>query len=222
VTNPLWSPANTLSNAQANNPIAHPNTTTTYTVTGNGNNGCEGIDSVTVFVYSNPVIVASADDDTINCTEPLAMLHAGGGNTYLWSPSNLLNNPTSANPIANVTTPTTFFLLGTDVNGCSSTDSVMVYISDNKVFFVPNAFSPNGDGLNDIFLPKYQCDLTLENFSIYNRFGQRVFFTNNKFKGWNGFQNAKDADVGTYFWYIQGQNAKHETITRKGDLVLIR
>lgn len=222
INNPQWSPVGLLNNALTNNPIATPTTTTTFYVSGTNAAGCSGEDSIIVSVYPIPIITASAENDTISCTDPVAKLSATGGVSYLWTPANFLNDPTSQHPVANILQPIEFRVLGTDINGCQSTDSIFIYISNNTFFFVPNVFSPNGDGINDIFLPKYQCDLTLENFSVYNRFGQRIFYTSNKFKGWDGSQSSKPADVGTYFWYIQGVDPSNKKITRKGDVLLIR
>jgi gliding motility-associated-like protein len=217
-----WSPASSLNNSTIKNPVATPNATTTYVATGKNDAGCTISDSVTISVFSIPEIKIITDQDTINCTEPFAKLSATGAISYTWLPADILSNPNIQNPIATVTKPVEIFVTGVDENGCRNTDSLYLFISDNKFFFVPSAFSPNGDGLNDEFLPKYQCDLTLENFSVYNRFGQRIFFTLNKYKGWNGLQNSKLADMGTYYWYIEGVDHNHQKISKKGDVTLIR
>ena len=222
INNPIWSPATGLDNALSANPIASPMQTTTYFVAGTSNTGCDGKDTVTIIVYPNPDVKIRTDHDTINCTDPFINLTVSGALSYAWSPSGLLTNSTSENTIAKVLESTEILVLGTDTNGCKGADSIYIYTTDNTVLFVPNAFSPNGDGVNDIFLPKYQCNLTLENFSVYNRFGQRVFYTANKYKGWDGAQNSKSADIGTYFYYIQGVDPFNQKVIKKGDVLLIR
>lgn len=221
INDPIWTPATGLDNQNITNPIASPTQTTTYFVTGKSNSGCDGKDTVTVFVYQNPDVKIIADHDTINCAEPFINLTATGAVTYTWSPADLLNNSLNQNVIAKTLEPTEFFVQGIDSNGCQSIDSIFIYVTDNVLLFVPNAFSPNGDGLNDEFLPKYNCDMDYVLFSVYNRFGQRVFSTGNKFIGWTGLQNGKDADVGTYFWIITGKDNSGKVV-RKGNVTLIR
>lgn len=221
INNPIWTPAIGLNNQNITNPIASPSQTTTYFVTGTSNSGCDGKDSITIIVYQTPDVKISADHDTINCTEPFVNLTATGGTTYAWKPAELLNNSSNQSVIARIFKPTEFFVQGIDSNGCKSMDSIYIQVTDNKLLFVPNAFSPNGDGQNDAFLPKYNCDLDYVVFSVYNRFGQRVFTTGNKFVGWTGLQNGKDADAGTYFWVITGKDNSGK-ITRRGDVTLIR
>jgi gliding motility-associated-like protein len=186
-----------------------------------GENGCESRDTVKITVNQLPKIVASSDKDKIDCTDPLLHLYASGGISYKWAPFDILNNPSIANPVATLKDTTIFYVVGTDINGCTNTDSLTINLSNNKILFIPNAFSPNGDGLNDEFLPKYNCDLDYIVFSVYNRFGQRIFTTGNKFVGWKGLQDGKDADTGTYFWIITGKDNSGKVI-RKGDVTLIR
>jgi gliding motility-associated-like protein len=222
VNNPQWSPAATLSSASIANPVATPTETTTYTVTGTSSIGCPATDSVTISLYPVPVIRALADQDTINCTEPDVQLYATGGVSYYWTPFIILNSPSIYNPIAKINETTTFVVVGSDTNGCKNSDTVTVAYTSNKFFFIPNSFSPNGDGLNDVFIPRYLCNFLIKYFHVFNRYGQRVFSTNNPNVGWDGMQNGKRADIGTYFWYIEGKTATNETIIKKGDLTLIR
>ncbi len=88
---------------------------------------------------------------------------------------------------------------------------------------LPNAFSPNGDGLNDVFIPVISNGkgyIPLD-FSIYNRWGQRIFYSVNPELGWNGTYNDKPADMGTYYYYIRYSIGNKEFI-KKGDVTLMR
>ena len=88
--------------------------------------------------------------------------------------------------------------------------------------YVPTAFTPNGDGLNDIVKPILLGMKAINYFRVYNRFGELVYETTEKGKGWNGIYQGKPQDPATFVWMAQGLTYKNETITRKGFVVLIR
>ncbi len=124
-----WSPTNTLVNPNSGTPTAFPTVTTTYTVTVTDENGCTDTDEVVVFVNTPPTV--SAGNDVQICVGASTPLNATGGVTYSWSPATGLNNPNIPNPTANPTTSTTYTVTGTDANGCTSTDQVVVSVSEN-------------------------------------------------------------------------------------------
>lgn len=110
---------------------------------------------------------------------------------------------------------------------CSQSDTMNVaYIGCGCEFLFPNAFSPNGDGLNDYFLPVYndqQCNgLETYTLQIFNRWGERVYIGTHKDKGWDGFFREKTADVGVYMFQVNYQDAQQKKYSRKGDLTLVR
>jgi len=121
-----WSPSSSLDNSTASNPIATPTSTTTYTVTLVGVNGCINSDSIKVVVNQLPVIDAGLN--TILCPGDSVLLNASGGINYVWNPSTGLSNPNISNPNASPTVATTYSVTSTDANGCSNTDSVLVSI----------------------------------------------------------------------------------------------
>jgi gliding motility-associated-like protein len=124
--NYVWTPSLSLNNPTISNPIATPTSTTTYSVTITGINGCINTDSVKVSVNTLPNI--DAGTNTVLCPGDSVPLSASGGINYVWSPSAGLSNSTISNPNANPSTATTYYVTGTDVNGCSNTDSVLVSI----------------------------------------------------------------------------------------------
>lgn len=149
-------------------------------------------------------------------------MHVTGATHYQWEPAAYCDNPTSANPLVSPDVTTTFYVTGKTAHGCQNTDSVQIVVVKNPVFFIPNVFSPDQNGLNDIFVPLVYCDFSLSRFAVYNRYGQQVYSTATAGAGWDGNLNGKKADVGTYFWYIEGKNVKGQKVTRKGDVQLIR
>ena len=123
-----WAPSIGLSDINIANPIASPTVTTTYSVTVTNGNGCSDTRDMTIFVNSD--ITVSAGEDRVICGDTGAQLNASGGVTYLWSPSNGLNDPSINNPIATPTSTTTYTVTVTDENGCTGTDQVLVTVGN--------------------------------------------------------------------------------------------
>ncbi len=123
-TDYVWVPGGTLNDPNTQSPIASPEVTTTFYVTGSDQFGCSNTDSMTVFVNQLPTIDAGADD--IVCNGIGVQLNATGGVTYSWAPILGLNDPNIANPIALPATPTEYVVTGIDANSCSNTDTVFV------------------------------------------------------------------------------------------------
>lgn len=105
-------------------------------------------------------------------------------------------------------------------------DTVHVDFDDcGTCVHVPNAFTPNGDGLNDIFLPVIGCEFTDYALKVYNRWGKVVFFTKDPDAGWNGLDESKQSEMGTYVWYLEYKGMEHgkqlaEEV--KGNVTLLR
>jgi gliding motility-associated-like protein len=91
----------------------------------------------------------------------------------------------------------------------------------DKDFFVPNTFTPNNDGQNDLFKVR---GLKIDElyFAVYNRWGEKVFDTNDKNKGWDGTYNGRQSDVGVFGWYLKVKCFNGEETFRKGNVTLIR
>ncbi len=124
-----WSPATGLNNPNIANPIATPTTTTTYTVVAMNAQGCTGSDQVTVFVMPGEDIVACPDK--FICGGGSVRLTVNGGVSWVWSPATGLDNPNIAAPIASPTVTTLYTVTGTDANGCTDTDEVLVIVNGN-------------------------------------------------------------------------------------------
>lgn len=123
----VWSPGATLSSTTVSNPTSNATTTTTYTVVGTDANGCSSTDNVTVTV--NPLPTIDAGTSLSICPGGSTTLNATGGTNYLWTPAASLDNAAISNPIATPASGTTYTVTGTDINGCSSTDTVTINVS---------------------------------------------------------------------------------------------
>lgn len=121
-----WSPATSLDNSTIANPVATPTTTTTYTVIGTAGSGCSDTAFVTVTVNPLPNVVAGTS--LTICIGGTANLSVTGASTYVWSPGSALNDSTIANPISSATATTLYTVVGTDVNGCSASDTISVIV----------------------------------------------------------------------------------------------
>jgi len=135
-----WSPMGSLNNPSIANPIAYPSNTTTYTATVTAANGCQEVASVLLTV--NPLPVNTMSDSVFICDTTGAMLSANGGVNYLWTPSGNLSDPTIANPIANPSVTTVYYVRITDNNSCSIIDSLVAKIDTAGVGDVNFTYSP--------------------------------------------------------------------------------
>src|SRR5690606_35382418 len=113
-------------------------------------------------------------------------LFATGGDDYLWSPGSLVSDPTIHNPSTTLQQDQSFVVRVTDFAGCIGYDTIFIKVYEGPAYYVPNAFTPNGDGLNDIFRPVPVGIVTTDYFRIFNRYGQLVYETTQWMKGWDG------------------------------------
>lgn len=218
-----WAPPGGLNNPSVSNPEVTLNTGQTYVVTVENSIGCIDKDTVLVSIVPGPEIEISSEGSNVSCNNKSLQLFATGADTYSWSPGIYCDDSTSASPKVTPNGNTSFIVTGTNANGCIGTDTITIvqYFGDSKIF-MPNAFSPNEDGLNEDIKPVILCDFKLQIFTIYNRWGQRVFSTNEPEKGWNGLFHEKPADTGVYYYYISGKKNDGNTVELKGDISLIR
>lgn len=183
---------------------------------------CMDIDSTLIVVLQNPVANAGAGITIINGTT--ATLSASGGGSYSWSPSLGLSCLTCQHPIASPQMTTKYYLTITDSNGCISMDSVLITVENmpcNSDIFIPNAFSPNGDGQNDVLFANIKC---IKNFSIqiFDRWGNLVFETTDITKGWDGYYHGEIMNAAVFAYIVTATLVNKDEITKKGNVSLIR
>jgi gliding motility-associated-like protein len=215
-----WSPATSLSDAGNDSTLAYPADNTDYTIEIVDSNGCTFLKEVPVDVY--PEAYADAGDDARVFFGTSITLDASGNGQAQWSPLRWLNDPTVLQPVATPDSSLTYFLEITTINGCMAFDSVYLEVFYETKMFMPNAFSPNGDGKNDKFGPKWLNEFELDEFIIFNRWGQVVFKTNNPDHHWDGTLHGEPQPVGTYVYVIRGTGNRGETFYKKGNVTLIR
>jgi gliding motility-associated-like protein len=221
-----WSPAVFLNNPAVANPtVVNPTVTTTYRVSVTDIQGCPKpvIDSVVVFVR-NPVQASIGLNDTSIVIGETLQMNGSGGEVYSWNPTTWLSNGSIANPLAVPEDDIEYRLTVTTVpEGCIGFDTLKVKVF--KVppsFYVPTAFSPNGDGRNEVLRPIALGMRSVKYFRVFNRAGVLIFATTEKNKGWDGTYKGNPQDPGTYVWAAEGETYKGELIIRKGTAVLIK
>jgi gliding motility-associated-like protein len=140
--------------------------------------------------------------------------------SYHWQPNYNISDTATKNPVVNPSIPTSYQVSVRDTLGCTA--SAAFYVKLFNGFFMPNAFTPNADGSNDIFRLPASVFVELRSFTIYNRWGQVVFFTNNSSQGWDGRFNGMQADAGTYVWTIAYLNLQRQETRVSGTVLLLR
>jgi len=209
-----WSTTQTSSSITVSPTLAN-----TYTVTVS-NGACTASAMVTVNVNPAPVITAGTDT-TIILGQSVS-LWSTGGISYNWSPITGLSCANCPNPIATPTETTVYYVTGTDSIGCTSIDTVMITIDMQcGDVFVPNAFSPNGDGVNDVLLVHGNCIKSMK-FSIFDRWGERVFECEDPKTGWDGKKNGLPMNSGVFVYYLRADMIDKTTVKKQGNITLFR
>lgn len=190
------------------------------------NNTCHINDTLTSTVRVNPLpAVTISKSNDINCSFNSARLSASGAATYQWMPVTGLSDPSIADPVVTIQQSTKYYLTATSAAGCARKDSVEVLVTalnnTPESYLVPTAFTPNGDGINDCFGIKQWGNLTNISFSIYNRWGERIFYSNTTARCWDGRYKSIPQASGTYVYHISFQSFCG-AVDRKGTVVLIR
>jgi gliding motility-associated-like protein len=205
-------------------PVANVNavsSTGTYQLEAINSNGCA--DSALFFFTKLPPVIAFGGHDTIAMSGTPHQLFATGGVNYSWTPVFALDNASIQNPMATLNADQQFIVTVTNEIGCAGFDTVFLKVYDNgPTYLVPNAFTPDGDGLNDIFRPIPVGIVKTDWFKIFNRYGQLIYSNNKYLYGWNGTINGIKQPTGTYVWIVSGYDQSGNAIVKKGTVILIR
>jgi len=167
---------------------------------------------------------AFAPRDTLAAIgQPVLLISNGGPNvTYAWTPALGLDSPSVENPLAILDKDQLYRLYAITDKGCDSRSSVLVKRFKGPELFIADAFTPNRDQLNDQLKVFPVGIKTFLSFSIYNRYGQRVFFTNNHLLGWDGKVNGQMAPAGNYLAVALAVDYKGNSLKNAKNVILIR
>jgi gliding motility-associated-like protein len=216
-----WTNSTTNVTTIGNNITITPNATVTYNVTAQDANGCSISQSVTVNVGSKPVLSITKSND-VGCNQQQATLTAIGALNYTWGPADNLNTNIGNTVIATPTQTTTYYVYGSN-GGCGTQDSITVFADGDlsSQIALPQVFTPNGDGQNDCYRIVSLQQFKTFSINIYNRWGQKVYSTNDPTFCWYGNINGFDSkENGTYFYELKGETAC-KTYKQKGDFTIL-
>ncbi|RYZ15395.1 MAG: gliding motility-associated C-terminal domain-containing protein, partial [Sphingobacteriales bacterium] len=221
-----WTPSSSLVNATTLNPTAYPINTTAYILSSFDTRGCPKPGRDTVLVSVMPKINPYAGKDTVVIVGQPLQLNAEGGVRYQWIPGTGLNNPLIKNPVgtyvAEVDTVRYMVRVFDDI-GCA--DSAFVAVTVFKTIpyvFVPSAFTPNSDGLNDFVRPIAVGVQRINYFRIFNRWGQMLYHTTDTERGWDGRIKGTLQGSNVFVWMVSAIDYLGKPIFLKGTVTLIR
>jgi gliding motility-associated-like protein len=176
-----------------------------------------------VFVFVAKIKASAGPSDTsVVLGQPL-QLGASGSINYSWTPTTWLDNPLIRNPISLPQNDITYTVRVSNNFGCFDDASIRVHVFRIKPdLLVPNAFTPNGDGTNDIFKPIPIGMKSVDIFRVYNRWGQMLYSGTGNGAGWDGTFAGRKQEMATYVWYAEGVDYLNNKLKRKGSVILIR
>lgn len=225
-----WSPTVGMRNNTDPNPEIKPDTTVTYRVIGRDKQQCfADTGYVAMVVYPYPVIQAG-DDKTISAggSTTLSASVSEDVSSIKWIPATGLNCINCTTPVAAPRQTTIYTLETKNKGGCTTRDQVTVFVfCNNANVFVPNTFTPNGDGNNDVFYPRGKGIYSIRTFKVFNRWGDQVFEQTNLqpndiARGWNGQHNGKQAPSDVYVYTMDVICENNVILNYKGNVALIR
>jgi len=192
-----WSPPEALNYPDTASPIAVVWGPITYSIEVTDEHGCIGNTTLSLTTWPLPNVLA--DPDQIIEWGHTAQLGAVGDGLLVWETVETLSCDTCASPIAKPDSSTTYTVTVTDVNGCKNTDVVTILLDGS--LYVPNTFTPNGDGVNDVFRA-WGKEIKTYKLYVFNRWGEQIFSTEQLTGFWDGTYKGVDSPIDTYVWKI--------------------
>lgn len=227
----LWSPAAGLSDPSVYNPVITATNSVTYIATLSDSTGCPNSSTTTLNVHlkSAPLVNAGPDKFYSKGTAfSLSPIYGSNIISYLWTPAALLSCSSCPEPNGVANSNQLFVIKVTSDSGCVASDSVFIGVDCNSNYiFMPKAFTPNNDNLNDVFYPMATGMKSIIRFAIYNRQGQAIFESRNfppntKQYGWDGKYKGIDQSAGGYIYTLETECEAGGKISKEGNVLLIR
>lgn len=192
-----------------------------YTLTATDANGCSSSNNFTVDQVGNLNVTVVPGSAVIDEGESV-QLTAAGATSYSWTPATGLSCTDCSNPVATPVISTIYVVTGTDANGCSGTASVTITVNPfcNEIF-VPTIFSPNNDNGNDFLCAFGNCFSKVD-FAIYNRWGEKVFQTDDLQICWDGTYKGKPVNAEAFVYKLNGTRINGEEVSLSGTIQVIR
>lgn len=215
-----WVPNVNIDDTMSATPLVWPITSMAYTVIGRDTAFC--LDTQDVFVTVVPAATLQlADSARIFPGGSYQMSPAGNAMYYSWQPPVGLSATNISNPVAQPAVNTRYIVNATTEFGCTTVDSIDIFVDPESYLDVPNAFTP-GSAPNAILKVVYNGDVQLKSFIIYNRWGVKMFETSNINEGWNGQFNGAIQPMGVYVYTIEATTSTGKNFYKQGNTTLLR
>jgi gliding motility-associated-like protein len=222
-----WTSTGAVAIPPVHDPLVRPASNTSYFLAVADVNGCSSLLKDTVVVTTVPAVKAFAGRDTsVAIGEGLILQALDAGNSgatqYLWLPDEGLDNNRVAKPLAMPVRDITYRVTLRTPEGCEGSDDVSIKVFRAPDIYVPSAFTPNGDRINDVLraIPVGMRSFTF--FRVYNRWGEQVFATTDASRGWDGMVRGKASQTATYVWFAEAVDFNGRPVIRKGVVTIIR
>lgn len=224
-----WIEGNNLDNTTIGNPVANPSATNSYTVVGYDKEGCF-TDTAKAVITVHDVPEISTIEDTVllaGTSVPLITISSSNVSNYRWSPSRYLDCADCASPLSTPRSGISYVVTALTQFGCESKDTVNIRLRcEQSSVFIPNTFTPNKDGRNDLFYPRGKGIRLVKYFKIYNRLGELVFErmnfnVNDAAQGWNGTFNGNAINNSIFNYVTEMVCDGGDTFLYKGTVQLM-
>ncbi len=233
----VWSPVTGLNDPTSPNPTfsSPANTgasaiTLTYTLIATDATGCVREDTINLTIYNEFSVDAGPDQEIVFGES--TFITGTGGTICEWRDINQVAFASTCETIVSPTATTTYIFVGGNDIGCATFDSVTVAVVFGDAIALPSGFTPNGDGSNDFFHPIIRGPYQVDEFKVFNRWGEMVYYSTNTDCSteesvvgcrWDGEYKGKPQPIGTYTWYINAiHRATNERVNPSGTVTLIR
>lgn len=217
----VWTPTTKLSDPTSFQTLVWPDATTIYYAVGIDNNNCKDTASVEVIVHPGATL-SLADSARIFPGESYQILPATNCAYFQWFPAQGLSSTSISNPVAQPETDTRYYINAVTENGCTLTDSIDVFVSTESLVNIPNAFLPGANGAANNLTVKVKGIASLKSFTIFNRWGTKVFETADINQGWDGTLNGKPQPMGVYIYMVEAVTNSGRPFVKQGNVTLIR
>ncbi|MES2761398.1 MAG: PKD domain-containing protein [Bacteroidota bacterium] len=212
-----WTPAYEIDHTDIFNPFVSPKYNTTYTL--NVYNGpCITTGTYAVIVYALPTLTVTPKTAEVFSGEVVQM-YCTSDTISTWMPDYMLSCIFCNGAAATVPSSITYYAIVANEFGCVAKDSVEIKVT--PTLYIPNSFSPNGDGINDIFKPEYSGYVEIE-LLIFDRWGEHIFKTNDLDGGWNGTYKNVNCELGVYTYKLTAKDIASNTLEKVGHVTLLR
>ncbi|MBA3828124.1 MAG: gliding motility-associated C-terminal domain-containing protein [Taibaiella sp.] len=215
-----WVPNIFMSDSSSLNPNVYPGVSETYTVRAVNQKNCRDTQSVHVNV-SPAAVIQLRDSALIYPGDSVQLSPSGNCLYYNWFPPAGLSATNISNPFAKPDVNTRYVVIGHTEAGCIAKDSIDVYVAYDSYINIANAFTP-GSGPGNILRVQHLGDATLKSFTIYNRWGVKVFQSTDVNVGWDGTYNGQPQPLGVYIYMVEAVTYRGKPVYKQGNVTLLR